>query len=219
MPVHLPRERADANGDGWLTVAWVLERGHVAVLASSEVRFKSNPLVALARDDGPGRERNRARRWTPVGARAGNVRSEDGMVAVLAVDGGAADQNVVRGVASDSATSSPPEWLASARRITTPPTTRSRTRCCYRRTTLDNARVCRLDCSTRSVLAKTETSSPCGWDGEVERRESGRKRHHSGETRLYDRQSARDARRKVRHREKGSESGSGTATFAIHRRS
>jgi len=51
VPVHLPRERADANGDGWLTVAWVLERGHVAVLASSEVRFKSNPLVAL-RDDG-----------------------------------------------------------------------------------------------------------------------------------------------------------------------
>lgn len=48
VPVHLPT----ANGDefGWATTRWVLKRGHIAVLASSDVKLGSNPLRDVPRE-------------------------------------------------------------------------------------------------------------------------------------------------------------------------
>ena len=205
------RGRADANGDGWLTVAWVLERGHVAVLALPEVRFKSN-LVAL-RDDGADVSGTRAA--MDGGRRACSVRSEDGW-SQYSVDGGAADQNVVRGVVRLERRGRSRSGWRRARRIgdaTDDAFTDEVLLAGARRST---TRVCRLDCSTRSVLARTETSCRAGWDDEVERRENGRKRHHSGETRLT---TASDAtRRKCGIAKKEARVGP-NRDLTIHRRS
>ena len=52
VPSHLPRGADGArNTRGYVTASWVLHRGRAAVLASSKVQFKSNPLLELA-DDG-----------------------------------------------------------------------------------------------------------------------------------------------------------------------
>lgn len=51
VPSHLPTKRSSENSSGWLTARWVLSRGHVVVLASSEAKFASNPLLSI-HDDG-----------------------------------------------------------------------------------------------------------------------------------------------------------------------
>jgi hypothetical protein len=51
VPSHLPSEGASRNEGGWMTAAVVLQRGHAVALASSTVKFASNPLTALL-DDG-----------------------------------------------------------------------------------------------------------------------------------------------------------------------